>query len=80
MAKQFDPKDLTKEQLEAAFACKTPEELVALAKETGVELTAAKAKEHLEQMADMDISLSDEDMQKVAGGSTPDGYCLYNKW
>ena len=32
-------KDLTPEQLEKARACKSPEELVELAKEEGVELT-----------------------------------------
>ena len=79
MANTFDPKTLTKEQLDAALACQTPEELVKLAKENGVELTAEQAKKHIEQMEDMDISLSDEDMQKVAGG-TSNGHCLYNKW
>ena len=35
----MDFNDLTPEQMEKAKACKTPEELFALAKEEGVELT-----------------------------------------
>lgn len=38
----MDYKDLTAEQREKARACETPEELVALAKSEGIELTDAQ--------------------------------------
>ena len=37
--------DLTTQQKEKAIACKTPEELIELAKEEGVELTDAQLEE-----------------------------------
>ena len=35
----IDPKLLTKENLVKAAACKTPEDIIALAKENGIELS-----------------------------------------
>lgn len=45
----MNPKELTPEQLEKAKTCKSPEELLELAKEEGIEL-------------------SDDDLDKIAGG------------
>ena len=68
MENKFDPKNFTKEQIEAAMACETPEALAALAKENGVELTADEAKQYFAEMENFEIDLSDEQMQAVAGG------------
>ncbi len=57
-------KDLTEEQVRKALACNTPEELVALAKAEGVELTKAEA--YLSEMADVDLDA--EQIKQVAGG------------
>lgn len=64
----IDPKLLTKENLAKAVACKTPEDIIALAKENGVELSAETAKQYLAKLEDFDVNISDEDLGKVAGG------------
>ena len=69
MNKKIDPKLMTKEMLEKAMACETPEELVALAKEKGIELTAEEAKDYIKQIEGIDVELSDDQMNAVAGGS-----------
>jgi len=79
MEGNFDIKSFSPEQLNAVLACKTTDELIALAKQNGFELTEEKAKEYLAQIAETDVSLSDEEMKNIAGGACP-GYCLYNKW
>ena len=43
-------KEITKEMLAKAETCKTAEELVALAKENGVELTAEEAAAYLAEL------------------------------
>ena len=68
MNNQVDPELMTKEVLEKAMACETPEALVALAKEKCVELTLEEAKDYLQKIEGLDIELSDEQMEKVAGG------------
>ena len=59
-------KEITKEMLAKAEACKTPEELVALAKENGVELTAEEAAAYLAEHEDG--KLTGEELDAVAGG------------
>ena len=65
---KLDLNSLTKEQIEKAMECKTPEELIALAKEAGVELTLEQAKAYLEEL--QDVELDQETLDKVAGGKT----------
>ena len=79
MEGNFDIKNFTSEQLNAALACKTPEELIAFAKENGFELTEEQAKKYLAQMTEMDVSLTDAEMKNIAGGACG-GYCVYDKW
>jgi predicted ribosomally synthesized peptide with nif11-like leader len=64
----IDPKLLTKENLAKAVTCKTPEDIIALAKENGVELSAEDAKDYLAKLENFDVNISDEDLEKVAGG------------
>ena len=66
--KKLDLNSLTKEQIEKAMACETPEELIALAKEEGVELTLEQAKAYFEELEN--VELDEKALDKVAGGGT----------
>ena len=57
---------LTKEQIELASKCQTPEELIELAKKAGVELTKEEAQAYLDELDNME--LDKETLDKVAGG------------
>ena len=58
--------ELTKEQIEKAMACETAEELMALAKAEGIELTKEEAESYMTELADFE--LDENQMQQVAGG------------
>ena len=58
--------ELTKEQIAKAMSCETAEELMAVAKAEGYELTKDEAKAYLAELTDFEL---DEAMLKnVAGG------------
>ena len=57
---------LTKEQIELASKCQTPEELIELAKEAGIELTKEEAQAYLDELEN--VELDKETLDKVAGG------------
>ena len=63
---KIDGKEISKELLAKAMACETAEELVALAKENGVEITNEQAQAYLAESANNE--LDDEQLEKVAGG------------
>ena len=63
---KINGKEITKEMLAKAEACKTAEELVALAKENGVELTAEEAAAYLAEHERG--KLTGEELDAVAGG------------
>ena len=63
---------LTPELLAKAKQVETPEELVALAKENGVELTAESAKAYFDQLH-KDGELADDELDSVAGGGNQCG-------
>ena len=65
---KINPSKLTKEQIEKAMACQTAEELMALAKSEGVELTKDEAEAYLAEMEDYELELDDKTLQKAAGG------------
>ena len=71
MEKKIDSKLMTREMMAKAMACETPEELMALARENGAELTMEQAKAYLAEIEKLDGNFSDEDMAKVAGGGAP---------
>ena len=50
MEKKINPKLMTREMLEKATACETPEALVALARENGVEFSTEEAKKILAEL------------------------------
>ena len=66
----IDPKSMSKEMLEKAMACETPEQIMTVAKELKVDITPEEAKSVLAQLENIDINLSDEEMKNVAGGKT----------
>ena len=59
--------ELTKEMIEKAMQCKDADELIALAKSEGVELTKEEAEAYLAEMDD--VELEAEALKKVAGGA-----------
>ena len=62
----IDKNELTKELIAKAMACETAEELMALAKSEGVELTKEEAEAYLVEMSD--IELDEAALKQVAGG------------
>ena len=60
--------ELTKEMLEKAMQCKSVEELIALAKEKGVEITKDEAEAFLAELDD--VELDSDILKQVAGGGT----------
>lgn len=70
MEGKLDPKLMTKEMLSKAMACETPEAIIALAKENGIELTAEEGKRIFENLENFDVNLADDALEKVAGGSS----------
>ena len=58
--------ELTKEIIEKAMECKTAEELMALAKAEGIELTKDEAEAYMAEMADFE--LEEATLDRVAGG------------
>ncbi len=60
---------ITPELLEKAKAAATPEALMALAKENGMELTGEEAKGYFERLHPKDGALSDDELDNVAGGA-----------
>ena len=62
----INKKEFTKEMLAKAMQCETVEELMALAKSQGMELTKEEATAYMDEMSDCE--LDDETLKKVAGG------------
>jgi predicted ribosomally synthesized peptide with nif11-like leader len=62
--------ELTKEMIEKAMQCETADELIALAKTGGYELTKEEAEAYMAELAD--VELDEEMLQKTAGGGS---YC-----
>ena len=60
---------MTKEILQKLRAAKSPEELMDIAKANGAELTAEQAKAAYDRLCGSG-ELSDDDLEKVAGGVT----------
>jgi hypothetical protein len=58
--------ELTKEMIMQALKCKNADELIALAKTGGIELTKEEAESYMTELADFE--LDDNQMQQVAGG------------
>ena len=59
--------ELSREQIEKALACETAEELMALAKANGHEITKEEAEACMADLADFE--LDEATLQQAAGGS-----------
>ena len=68
----INKKGITNEQLMKAVQCKTADELMALAKAEGVELTKAEAEAYMTELSD--VELDNDMLKKVAGGD------CYHHW
>lgn len=64
--------EITEEQIQKAMACETAEELMALAKAEGIELTMDEAKAYMAELAD--VELDEKTLMNVAGGN---GNCTF---
>ena len=59
---------MNKDMIEKMKAAKSVEEIIAVAKEFGEELTKEKAAELLNSLGNVEGELSDDDLDAVAGG------------
>jgi len=62
----IDKNAITKEMIAKALGCKTAEELMALAKAEGMEITREEAEAYLAELSD--VELDSEALKNVAGG------------
>ena len=62
----IDKSKITKEMMEKAAQCETAEELIALAKSAGIEITKAEAEAYMAELENCE--LSSDALDKVAGG------------
>ena len=73
-------KEITNEQIMKAVQCKTADELMALAKAEGVDITKEEAEAYMAELAD--VELDEAQLNKAAGGGCyPDcknDYCFEN--
>ena len=67
---------ITKEMLSKAAKCETAEELIALARTEGIEITKAEAEAYLAELDN--IELDSKVLDKVAGGNKACWHCLDN--
>lgn len=65
--------ELTKEQIEKAMACETVDELLAVAKAEGFEMTKEEAEAYMDEFTSS--ALDDEALEKVAGGGWSEPSC-----
>ena len=69
--------EITKEMLERAMKCKTAEELIALAKSEGMDITKEEAEAYLDELSESE--LKDGELKYVAGGSSRRMKCFDNE-
>ena len=63
----IDKSKITKEMLEKATQCETAEELIALAKKAGCEITKAEAEAFLAELGNLELDKAT--LEKIAGGT-----------
>ena len=69
-----DLNSFTKEQIAMASKCKTPEELIELAKKAGIEITKEQAEAYMDEL--QNIELDEKTLNAVAGGGDENGHCV----
>jgi len=70
---KLDLNSFTKEQIAKAMECKTPEELIELAKKAGIEITKEQAEAYIDEI--QDAKLDPGILESVAGGK-PGNKCF----
>ena len=65
--------EITKEMIEKAMQCKTAEELIALAKAEGYDITKAEAEAYMAELEDYE--LDEENIKRIAGGKKKAMHC-----
>ena len=65
--------EITKEMIEKAMQCETADELIALAKAGGYEITKEEADAYIAELAD--VELDEKALRKVAGGDCWNNIC-----
>ncbi len=70
----IDKSKITNEMIKKAMECDTPDELIALAKTEGFEITKEEAESYMAELED--FQLNSKALDKVAGGSCYDD-CNY---
>ena len=63
----IDKTKITKEMVEKAVKCETAEELIALAKTEGFEITKDEAEAYFAELAD--VELNEKALRNIAGGT-----------
>ena len=63
---KFNGKEISEEIIEKATKCKTTDELLALAKTEGIEMTKDEAEAYLSETGDAE--LTDAELKQAAGG------------
>jgi predicted DNA-binding protein len=72
----IDKNKLTNEMIQKAMGCQNADELVALSKGIGIDITKEEAEAYLEELDDYE--LSKDQLDNVAGGGYKDCYCPEN--
>ena len=67
----IDKTKITNDMLEKAAKCKTADELIALAKRAGIDITKAEAEAYLDEL--QNVELKDGELKHIAGGKAPGG-------
>lgn len=62
------------EQIEKFKSCKTTEEIVAIAKLENIDITVKQAEEILKKLVPLQGQISDQELEKVAGGRRPNKF------
>ena len=62
----IDKSKLTKEMIDRAAMCQTADELIALAKTSGIDITKAEAEAYLDELDNMELDT--DTLAHVAGG------------
>ena len=63
----IDKNEITKEMIEKALQCKTADELIAVAKTKGYEITKEEAEAYMAELAD--VELDNANLKAIAGGA-----------
>ena len=67
---------LTNEMIHKAMQCQTADELIALAKDEGIDITKEEAEAYIDELDNFELGT--DQLDKLAGGGDKDCYCPEN--